>query len=242
MPRLPYIFVGTPSPGMWRAKTAVCAYDMGVNAAAQRIISKAIGAEGAYTEANRTNVVTAALTSADEVDAIMWIDSDMVFPPDTLAHLWGLNLPIAGATYRERQEPYRFLGRFLDPEDELALERGDKLTGLRPMRLMPGGMILVRMEVYRVLGMPWYDIEGYESGKTRLRDDYFFCQRAIEAGYMPMCDMDLTAKVKHRGEQDVGWFEEGELAAPRTDDPKWKIFGTVPNGRAAPFVDRTVAA
>ena len=209
---------------------AVDAISASVWAALHGIYVEPRGAEGAYTEVNRNNIVRAMLNYAHPIDAIMWIDADMRFPADTLARLWGHNKSIVGATYRERQEPYRYLGKFADEVDAHAKD------GLRPAELLPGGMILVRAEVYRALSPPWYKLD--EDG---LRDDYYFSNRAREYGFGVWCDMALTAKVRHRGEQEVGWFEEGEVVARRDDDARWKIFEN-PSlvGRAEP--ERRLAA
>ena len=217
-PIFPYIVLGTPSTGVWKSKMAVCAIDMAVMSACGRVLVKAIGAEGAYTETNRNNIVRAVLASVDPIAGILWIDSDMQFPPDTLLHLMSHKKDIVGATYRERQEPYRYLGKFADDNDAHAWE-----AGLQRMDLMPGGMILVRTEVYRRLPPPWYklDEEGW-------RDDYHFCVEARAAGYEVWCDLDLTRKVIHRGEQEVGWFQEGEEAARRSDDARWRVFDQLP--------------
>lgn len=222
--RPPAIMLGVPSPGYWEAPMAVDTISASVWAVAHGIYIEPRGAEGAYTEVNRNNIVRVALNYENPIDAILWIDADMRFPSDTIARLWGHGKDVVGATYRERQEPYRYLGKFRDKADEHAK------TGLKPMELMPGGMIMVKLDVYRALPPPWYKLD--EDG---LRDDYYFSNMAREAGYEVWCDMDLTLKVRHRGEQEVGWFEEGEAVARRDDDPRWRIFENPSlTGRAEP--------
>ncbi len=211
--RPPAIMLGVPSPGSWRATMAVDAISASVWAVAHGIYVEPRGAEGAYTEVNRNNIVRAALNYENPIDAIMWIDADMRFPADTIHRLWSHGKDVVGATYRERIEPYRYLGKFIDRNDEVETE------GLVPAELLPGGMILVKMELYRRLPPPWYKLD--EDG---LRDDYYFSKRARDAGCDLWCDMPLTLKVRHRGEQEVGWFEEGEAIARRDDDPRWRVF------------------
>jgi hypothetical protein len=222
--RPPAIILGVPSPGYWKAPMAVDAISAVVWATLHGLYIEPRGAEGAYTESNRNNIVRATLNYEHPIDAIMWWDADMRSPSDTISRLWGHGKAIVGATYRERQEPYRYLGRFCDEADAHAH------SGVVPMELMPGGMVMVRSELYRAIEPPWYKLD--ENG---LRDDYYFTNKAREAGFEVCCDMALTAKVRHRGEQDVGWFEEGEAIARRDDDPRWKIFEN-PSlvGRAGP--------
>ena len=211
--RPPAIMLGVPSAGHWLAPMAVDAISAAVWATLHGLYVEPRGAESCYTEFNRNNIVRVALNYEHPIDAIMWIDADMRFPADTIARLWGHGKTIVGATYRERQEPYRYIGKFLNKTDEEATE------GLVRAELMPGGMMLVNMDVYRDLPPPLYKLD--EDG---LRDDYFFSRRADAAGYRLWCDMPLTLKVRHRGEQEVGWFEEGEAIARRDDDPRWRVF------------------
>ena len=213
MKRPPAIMVGVPSAGSWRAPMAVDAISAAVWAAIHGIYIEPRGAEGAYTESNRNNIVRSALNYEHPIDAIMWIDADMRFPADTIERLWEHGKDIVGATYRERQEPYRYLGKFCDEAQALAA------GGLAPAELMPGGMMLVRTEVYRRVPPPWYVLD--EDG---LRDDYHFSAAAKKAGYDIWCDMDLTRKIRHRGEQEIGWFEEGEEVVRREAAPRWNIF------------------
>lgn len=211
--RLPAVFISTPSLGTWDADTGTDMISTASWAYRNGIYVEPRGATGAYTESNRNNVVRAALAYEHPIDAIMWIDADMRFPQDTISRLWSLGKDIVGGIYRERIAPFRYLGKFCNKDDD------HSTSGVKPMELMPGGMILVKTEVYRKLSYPWYKLD--EDG---LRDDYYFSTRAREAGYEIWCDMGLTVKVRHISKQEVGWFEEGEVIARREDDPKWKIF------------------
>jgi hypothetical protein len=220
--RPPAIMLGVPSSGVWKATMAGDAIAMAVWAAIHGIYIEHRGADGAYTEYNRNEIVRAALGYEHPIDALMWLDSDMRVPPQTLVRLWAFGKDIVGATYRERVNPYRYLGKFCDDADE------QTKAGLKPMELMPGGVMLVRLDVYRAIPSPWYKLD--EDG---LRDDYYFTTKAREAGYKVWCDMELTRKVGHRGEIDIGW-EWDERLVPRPD-PRLKNFENPSwTGRAEP--------
>lgn len=221
------ILIAVPSPGFWRAPTAVAVAQMAADTAAVGVNVRIAGGEGAYTEVNRNNLVETALRMG--AAGIMWVDSDMRFPSDALLRLMGHDKDIVGAMYRERDMPFRFHGCFLDGDDNRAWD-----TGLQPAALLPGGMILVKRGVYEQLPRPWYKLD--EEGA---RDDYYFCKTALSAGLSIWCDMDLTREVKHRGEQDVGWFEEGE-AAVRREGEAW-LHG-IPPGPSAPTRNGGIAS
>ena len=124
--------------------------------------------------------------------AILWIDSDMTFPPDTLLRLLTHDLPIVGATYRRRGPPYQALGQFTGTE------------GLVRAKLLPGGMMLVRRAVYERLPYPWYS-EHYAADGEFSTDDTYFCRAALAAGIKIWCDLDLTKEVQHIGSIPVPW-------------------------------------
>lgn len=84
-------------------------------------------------------------------DYLMWFDSDMVCPPDTLMRLLAHNKDIVGACYTKRVPPYNMLGNAKFPGRDLS-----DAHGLEPMLHMPGGMILVKMSVYKAIPWPWY--------------------------------------------------------------------------------------
>ena len=129
---------------------------------------------------------------AQGASGILWVDSDMRFPPDTATQLLAHNKPIVGATYRRRGKPYQPLGEFTGTE------------GLVPAKLLPGGMMLVRRAVYERLRRPWYS-EHYAADGEFSTDDTYFCRAAIAAGIKIWCDLDLTKEVSHLGSVAVPW-------------------------------------
>lgn len=143
----------------------------------------------------RNNLAQRALTEF-EADYMLWIDSDMTFPPDLLQRLMAHDRDICGATYCRRVPPYNLLG------DEL----GDGAEhGLVEMRTMPGGCMLVKADVYRKLKWPWYwETYNVVHGERKIgSEDYQFCMKAIKAGYKIWCDMDVTREIGHIGSQCV---------------------------------------
>lgn len=104
---------------------------------------------------------------------LMWIDSDMRIPPDTLIRLLRADKDIVGATYNKRVPPFESLGLFAgDPPAE-----GEILKGLHEALLLPGGVLLVRAEVYLKTKWPsyfetyrWPGKDGLESFKNLLKD------------------------------------------------------------------------
>lgn len=160
-----------PSSDVWKSRTgtdiagAVCLSTMhGIDLAILNL-------EGSMISQQRNAIAETALR--ENCDYLWWIDSDMRFPPDALLRLLAHQKDIVGATYNKKHEPFETLGRFAGTKPETMGELHEAL-------LMPGGMMLVKAEVYRRLKFPMYfecyhfpGADGWESWCEMMRN-YFF--------------------------------------------------------------------
>ena len=136
---------------------------------------------------SRNEAVRQALDG--EYSHLMFLDSDMHFPADTLTRLLGHGKPIVGATYVRRCEPYSLLGAFEKPAE----------TGLVEALELPAGCLLINVAVLRKISWPWFKWEYGDEVGARLGEDLYFCRKAREAGLRVYCDMDLSKALGHVG-------------------------------------------
>lgn len=128
---------------------------------------------------------------------ILWLDSDMRFPPQTLHRLLLHNEPIVAVNYARRREPYfptaehRELGLLFTTEDS---------DGLVEVTQCGMGVMLVDMQVYHTIAQPWFAIGFNPRDGEYTGEDFFFCKKAREAGFATLIDQDLSKEVKHVGE------------------------------------------
>lgn len=168
----PKVMFCIPSGRSWESRTACSVAGMATFTA---LNGKNIGIsnlEGSMITKSRNDLVQIAINA--NFDYIMWIDTDMVFPPDSLMKLLAHNKDIVGSTYNKRVPPYETLGR-LKGEAPVDLLRG----GLREAELLPGGFLLVKVDVYRKMRWPWYfetyqwpGENGVDALKNYLRDNF----------------------------------------------------------------------
>ena len=175
-PRRVRVAVCVPSGRTWEATCANCV-------AAAAAFSASAGVDLAFLNVQTSSVThgrnsTVQLALQENVDYIWFVDSDMKFPPDALMRLLQHGKDICGATYNKRvADPqtgrYETLGRLKGPRPENIHD------GLHEALLMPGGMMLIKADVYRKLKWPWYaecyrweGDDGVEAFKALLRD-YF---------------------------------------------------------------------
>lgn len=140
---------------------------------------------------------------------ILCLDSDMSFPPDTLARLLKHGKDIVGVTYCQRRTPRGLTHESLSGDYQLS---ADPLCEVKSLGF---GCILISTDVFRKVPRPWFqsiylggvDDRGAEKHRS---EDRAFCDRAREAGFKVWCDTVLSREVRHCGQFDYG-LEHAEV-------------------------------
>lgn len=146
---------------------------------------------GCYVDDNRNDLVADAKSLG--ADYILFLDSDMVFPPWTLVKLLNDNQAIVGATYAKRTGDHATICK-----DELCNPMdASKTSGVVQIKSMPLGCMLIHMPVFDRLKNPYF-FKTYENGRP-LGEDYNFCRAAWPAGYCIFCDIGLSLDLAHLG-------------------------------------------
>jgi glycosyltransferase involved in cell wall biosynthesis len=143
------------------------------------------------TEA-RNLCVLAALDA--KADWIVFLDSDMVFPPDTIKRLMAHGQPIVGGTYPRKNWPLGFIGTRLDGAEFSLADRG-----LVKAARLPTGCLLIRASVFSALKKPYFRCGYNETAGMVLGEDYWFSDRVRELDFPIWCDMDLAREIEHIG-------------------------------------------
>jgi hypothetical protein len=162
-----------------------------------------IAALGIYIAHLRESSASAAVQAG--ASHVLFIDSDMRVPEDTIDRLVAHDCDIVGANYVQRTMPdwwvSRLCGSTVSSLGKRGLERVDS-TGF--------GVMLIRTDVFRRLPQPWFSTPF--DGKTYLGEDVAFCQQATAAGLSVMIDHDLSQHVRHTGAIEYGVEHTRELA------------------------------
>ena len=169
----------------------------------------------------RMRTEAAYLAVAAGATHLMWIDDDMLFPPEGALLLLKHNLPLVACNYimRSLDNP-RPIAQMLDRTVVTSLDK----TGLGQVDLVGFGFMLVKAEVFKRIKFPWFGhrwfhkegapITDFEPGKLpNLLDwrsefeDAWFCRRCRDAGIPIMIDHTLSPRIGHWG--GVVFREEG---------------------------------
>lgn len=121
---------------------------------------------------------------------LMFIDSDMAFPPDTVERLLAHGKPVVGATYIRRCEPYNLLG--------LVAEKWEDKPLVEALEL-PTGCLLINVSALKKVGWPYFAFEYGDNPGERIGEDIWFCRKWRETGGKIYCDAVLTRQLGHIG-------------------------------------------
>lgn len=124
-------------------------------------------------------------------DYIMWVDSDMILPKNTLVRLLSHNKDIVAGVYS-----YKVLGnkevvakRFQDETreeyDNLTIKEIKESSGLIEVDGFGFGCVLTKVSVFNKIPYPWF-IFTQEMG-----EDIFFCRKAQNEEYKLWLDTDV---------------------------------------------------
>jgi hypothetical protein len=148
----------------------------------------------------RQTLVNQALST--ECTHLLFIDSDMTFPPHTPVQLLAHQQDIVGIAAATRRE-----NRLLNSAQT---KWGQRLKagaedGLVEVDYLGFGCVLIRAEVFRALEKPWFPIEyrgsDSENQDIWLGEDYGFCEKARAAGFSIAVDAALSWQVGHAGQR-----------------------------------------
>jgi hypothetical protein len=129
-------------------------------------------------------------------DAVLWLDSDMVFPVDALERLLAHNEDIVACNYSTRREPLTMVA---SDNDGSALWVDDDSTGLIEAATCGMGVMLTTAKVFDGLAAPWFDLEYLPAEADWRGEDAYFCNQARARGFRVCIDQDLSKEVGHLG-------------------------------------------
>ncbi len=189
------ITIGLPSSGTIRIETAVSL--AALVSATKNMQFYLDTPTTCYIHQNREDIVTKALQM--QSDYILFIDSDMAFPADSLITLLSHHVDIIGVHYNHRSVPPTSVVK-LDPECTAGKEViyvKDSATKKFKCRAVGTGFMLIKTAVFRKIKPPWFFFRPSSHPKGAIGEDVWFCDRAREQGFDIWCDP--TIHIDHIG-------------------------------------------
>lgn len=162
----------------------------------------------------RNQLVDQAL--AQDATHIWMVDTDQVYPQETLVKLLSHDLDIVGCKIHRRWPPYEpILYRFNGEWPNLQMVPDDEWMkgGLVEVDATGTGSILIKMDVFKRLARPWFLMNLYND--PPIGEDIHFCKTAKDAGYKIFVDCDIKV---------------GHLANVVIDEAVYLAFKNMPKG------------
>ncbi len=193
MPDFPKVAVCFPSADQVHAAFALSL--AGLCQELHPIKATVVNAKSSIVAVARNNAVEKAKTFG--ADYLLFLDSDMVFPKDTLRRLLKHDKDIVGAVYTKRLPPYSLLGDALPVEPPAPAHTPE----LAEMVRLPTGCMLIAMRVFAALPQPYFRFGIDAANGAILGEDYAFCDDARKAGFHIWADLKLSLEIGHIGQQ-----------------------------------------
>lgn len=131
---------------------------------------------------------------------VMFLDTDMRFPANTIERLLVHDKPVVAANYVRRGGHIRPLCWAYDADGRHQVVYTDKEdTGVEEIELVGTGCMLIKREVFETLPLPWFTIPWNPETKEFMGEDIYFCREVRRAGFEIFIDHDLSKEVAHIG-------------------------------------------
>ncbi len=155
---------------------------------------------------------------------ILWLDSDMKFPADTIARLLNHNKLIVGVNYATKEIASRPTAYRDDDEYTGPVWTKEESAGLEQVRNMGMGVLLVDMKVFDAMELPYFEMKAAPPTKVKIiPEDLCFFLQAQELGIESWVDHDLSKQCAH-----IGDFEYTCDFAAISEQTKQKLYKELP--------------
>jgi hypothetical protein len=130
---------------------------------------------------------------------LLWLDTDMRFPPDTILRMLNHHKRIVAANYVERRPPFKPVAFPQLQRASTRLYTEETSTGLVEVQAVGTGVMMVETDVFRQLPRPWFCVGWVKETQEFVGEDVFFCETARRNGEHIWLDHDLSKEVGHVG-------------------------------------------
>ena len=130
-----------------------------------------------------------------EADKVLFLDSDMSFPANTIKDLVKHDKPVIGCDCVRRRPPIERL---------VKVAPGTLRVGLQQVASLCGGIFMADAAVFAKIGEPYFEVQWDDDKKEFIGEDRNFFAKCQALGIPQFCDFDLSEKVLHIGSYPFG--------------------------------------
>jgi len=126
---------------------------------------------------------------------ILWLDTDMSFPPETAIRLAAHDRPVVACNCVMKHPQQIFTAL----RDGQRVPTREDSTGLETVDAIGLAVMLMRTEVLADLPRPWFQHAWDPATGENIGEDIWFCRTLRDAGYAIEIDHDLSKEIGHVG-------------------------------------------
>lgn len=151
---------------------------------------------------------------------ILFCDTDMKFPPDTIVRLLNHNVAVVGANYPRKNIEARPTAYLDSPDYVGPVWTGQNSEGLQEVSIIGLGCALIDMRVFDQLDLPFFAITPQPPENVKhMGEDVYFCKKLHDIGIPVHIDHDLSKQVGH-----VGRFEYTNFLSKEAEVVKQALY------------------
>lgn len=199
------VLVGVPSMDTWKADFAMSLIYMITYASQTRSHERNIhmlrlwNSRGSLLPRQRTTLVKQALQM--QATHVLFLDSDMMFPANTLSLLLSRGKSVIAANCAVKQIPSQSTARLKsDKPNGTPLLTGNDSVGIERVWRVGTGIMLVETRVFSEIPEPWFPFGWNEETQEYVGEDWEFCRKLEEAEIPIYIDHSLSKSVGHIGD------------------------------------------
>jgi hypothetical protein len=144
----------------------------------------------------RENLIEMAKESNSEY--VLWLDSDMTFPPTTILRLLEHNKDIVGCNYMKRTLPLKTVA-YTDVNNWDSWVKMEPKNNLIEVEAIGLGCILMRVNVFEKLPKPYFEFKYRKDTQDWYGEDFILMEKLRTNGFKIYVDTILSMEIKHLG-------------------------------------------
>ena len=198
----PRIAIGIPSRDLINIETAHCLANM-VGRFTQLFVATGqaeivtVSVSGTLLPQMRNSIVEQAMEH--RCTHILWIDSDMEFPADSLERLLLRKEAVVGVNYSQRKRPAKPTVARRDDKGGRYWVYTEAQEGIEAVEFIGHGLCLAETSVYEAMPKPWYMLGWSRERQCIIGEDVWFCHQLKRLECPVYVDHDLSRDIGHIG-------------------------------------------
>jgi len=143
---------------------------------------------------SRTRLANEALDA--NATHMLWLDTDLHFPPTVVDKFLRHNKDIVAANYSTRYSPYQSVA-FTNPNN--IEERLNATSGMHKVWAVGMGCMMTKAEVFSKIPKPWFAHQYNKDTDNFSGEDIYFCNQAYDNDIQIWIDADVSMQMAHIG-------------------------------------------